>query len=245
MSININCDMGEGFGLYQMGDDEAIMPYVTEANIACGFHASDPGHMHKTVLLAKSYGVKIGAHFSLPDLQGFGRREMKVSREEIFDIVLYQVGALIAFLDINNLTLNHLKPHGALYGMAARQQEIAEAIADVAEHYQVSVFGLAGTLHEEVYKGRGLDFVPEFYADLEYDRDGHLVITRSHDVVNPSVAAARCLRAVMERKVATVEGADIDVQVSSVCVHSDTPNSVEVAKQVREVLSPYMPATTK
>ena len=127
MRVDINCDMGESFGLYRIGDDAGIMPYITQANVACGFHGSDPNHMRRTVALANKHGVKVGAHVSLPDLPGFGRREMKIDREEMTNIILYQIGALIAFLKLEGMALSHLKPHGALYGMAARQEHIAEA----------------------------------------------------------------------------------------------------------------------
>jgi UPF0271 protein len=233
----INCDMGEGFGLYPMGDDEAMMPHITVANVACGFHASDPVVMHRTVRLAKRFGVRVGAHPSLPDLQGFGRREMKVGREELRDILLYQIGALTAFLRAEGVMLNHLKPHGALYGMAARQDGTAHAIADAAEVFGVAVYGMAGTLHETVYAARGIGFVPEFYADLDYARDGTLIITREHKAVEPPAAAARCLRAIREGKVRSVDGNDVPVRVESICVHSDTPNAVNVAKAVRGALA--------
>ena len=128
MSIDMNCDMGESFGLYSFGNDAAIMPHITQANVACGFHGSDPNHMERTVALAKEYGVKVGAHVSLPDLQGFGRREMKIERDELRNIILYQVGALTAFLKKARTDLSHIKPHGALYGMATREEHIAEAV---------------------------------------------------------------------------------------------------------------------
>src|SRR5271156_29193 len=130
MRLTINCDMGEGFGLYRLGNDAALMPHIDLANIACGFHASDPSIMHETVRLAKKHNVKVGAHPSLPDMQGFGRRAMIISPAEVEDLVLYQVGALKAFLDTEGMALNHVKPHGALYGMAARDEKIASAIAD-------------------------------------------------------------------------------------------------------------------
>jgi len=240
MAVNINCDMGESFSLYKMGDDERLMPYITEANIACGFHGSDPNHMRATVELAKQHGVKIGAHFSLPDLPGFGRREMKIEREEMANIITYQVGALSAFLAMAGVKLNHLKPHGALYGMAARIEHIAQAVADVGEHYRVPVFGLSGTLHEEIYMARGLEFCPEFYADLDYDADGKLIITREHHEVGPADAAAKSVRAVVEGKTQTVDGNDVAVKASSICVHSDTPNAFEVAKAVHKSLQPYL-----
>src|SRR6516164_8113801 len=168
MGLIINCDMGESFGLYRMGDDERMMPHITVANVACGFHASDPVVMHRTVRLAKRFGVKVGAHPSLPDLQGFGRREMKLGREELRDILLYQIGALTAFLKAEGMALEHVKPHGALYGMAARNEDIAHAVCDAALVYGVPLYGMGGTVHETVYTARGLGFVREFYADLDY-----------------------------------------------------------------------------
>jgi UPF0271 protein len=234
---SINCDMGESFGLYRLGDDEGVMPFITEANVACGFHGSDPNHMRATVELAKIHGVKVGAHFSLPDLSGFGRREMKIERDELANIITYQVGALKAFLDIANMELNHLKPHGALYDMAARQAHIAHAVADAGTHFRVPVFGLSGTLHEEIYVERGLAFKSEFYADLDYDADGNVVITREHHEVDPDDAAARCIRAVKEGLTKTIDGIDIPVQAETVCIHSDTPNVVAIARAVHRALN--------
>ena len=240
MTVDINCDMGEGFGLYKMGDDEGLMPFITEANIACGFHASDPNHMRRTVELAKQYGVKIGAHFSLPDRAGFGRREMQMDRDELANIVIYQIGALSGFLAVAGVSLNHLKPHGALYSMAAREEHVAHAIADVGEHFRVPIFGLAGTLHEEIYTARGLEFRAEFFADLDYDDSGKLLITREHDAVPPSVAADRAIRAVTEGLASSIAGVDIIVRAETICVHSDTPNAVAIVRAVREALSPYI-----
>ena len=137
MAVAINCDMGESFGLYKMGDDDGIMPHITVANVACGFHASDPVVMHKTVRLAKQHEVKVGAHPSFPDLQGFGRREMRIPRAELSDILIYQIGALRAFLEAEGMPLNHIKPHGVLYGMAARQEEVAHAVCDAADVFGV------------------------------------------------------------------------------------------------------------
>jgi len=238
--LAINCDMGESFGLYKMGDDAGIMPYITIANIACGFHGSDPTVMHKTVRLAKANGVKVGAHPSLPDLQGFGRREMKMDPKELTDCLIYQVGALKAFLDAEGMPLNHIKPHGALYGMAARSEEIAGAICDAADVFGVALLGMAGTKHEEVYTKRGFRFIPEFYADLDYDKDGRLIITREHAAWDPTLAAARTLRAVAEKKVKTVAGNDIPMRAECICVHSDTPGAVDVAKAVKEAIKDYL-----
>ena len=238
--VMINCDMGEAFGLYKMGDDEGLMPQIDVANVACGFHGSDFNHMRETVRLAKRHGVKVGAHPSLPDLQGFGRREMKIGREELTNCLLYQIGALKAFLDAEGVALNHIKPHGALYGMAARMEDIAEAVADAADVYKVPLFGMKGTLHEKVYRRRGHTFVAEYYADLDYNAEGGLIITREHEAKDPTDAAARCLRALTEGKTRTVAGNDIAVGSDSICVHSDTPNAVAIAEAVREAVRPYL-----
>lgn len=240
MAVAMNCDMGESFGLYKMGDDEGMMPLISVANVACGFHGSDPNHMRATVRRAKAHNVKVGAHPSLPDLQGFGRREMKIGREELANIIIYQVGALTGFLEAEGLPLNHIKPHGSLYGMAARMEEIAEAVCDAADVFKVPLYGMKNTLHETVYTRRGHGFVAEFYADLGYDDDGGLIITREHEPVDPVEAAKRCLRAIEEGKTASVNGVDVEVGSDCICVHSDTPNAIEVAKAVREAVKPYL-----
>ena len=232
----INCDMGEAFGLYRMGDDEALMPLISVANVACGFHASDFNHMRKTVQLAKSHGVKVGAHPSLPDLQGFGRREMKMPREELANCLIYQVGALKGFLEAEGMALSHIKPHGSLYGMAAREEAVAHAIADAADVFKVPVMGMIGTCQETVYGARGHTLIAEFYADLEYNDNGSLIITREHHAVDPARTAVRCRRAIAEGKAESINGSDVAVRADSICVHSDTPNAVEVARAVRDAL---------
>jgi UPF0271 protein len=238
----INCDMGEAFGLYRMGDDENIMPLITVANVACGFHGSDFNHMRKTVQLAKRHGVRVGAHPSLPDLQGFGRREMKIGRDELANCIIYQVGALKGFLEAEGMALNHIKPHGALYGMAARLEETAHAVADAADIFRVPLMGMINTNHERIYTARGHDFIAEFYTDLEYRDDGSLIITREHAAVDPAEAASRSVRAIKEGKVKSVGGKDVAVRADAICVHSDTPNAVEIAKAVRDAVRPYLKA---
>jgi UPF0271 protein len=238
----INCDMGEAFGLYRMGDDEAIMPLITAANVACGFHASDFNHMRKTVRLAKRHGVKVGAHPSLPDLQGFGRREMKMSRDELANCIIYQVGALKGFLEAEGMPLNHIKPHGALYGMAARFEEVAHAVADAADVFKVPLMGMINTNHERVYTARGHTFIAEFYTDLDYADDGSLIITREHEAKDPQDAADRSVRAIREGKVKSVGAKDIAVRADAICVHSDTPNAVSIAKAVRDAVQPWLEA---
>src|SRR5436309_937769 len=238
----INCDMGESFGLYKMGDDDAIMPLISVANVACGFHASDFNHMRKTVQSAKKNGVKVGAHPSLPDLQGFGRREMKISREELANCIIYQVGALKGFLEAEGMRLHHIKPHGSLYGMAARMEHAAHAVADAADVFKVPLMGMINTLHEKIYGERGHRMIAEFYVDLDYGDDGALIITREHDAKDPTEAAAKAVRAIQEGKVRSVGGKDIAVRADTICVHSDTPNAVALAAAVRAAVKPYLDA---
>jgi UPF0271 protein len=238
----INCDMGEAFGLYKMGDDQGLMPHIDVANVACGFHGSDFNHMRTTVRLAKEYGVKVGAHPSLPDLQGFGRREMKIARDELANCLIYQIGALKGFLEAEKMTLNHIKPHGSLYGMAARMEDMAHAVCDVADIFKVPLFGMVNTLHEKIYKERGHTFIPEFYADLDYRDDGSLIITREHEAKDPDDAAAKCVRAIKEGKVRSVGGKDVTVGSATICIHSDTPNAVAIAEAVRKAVRPYLDA---
>jgi UPF0271 protein len=231
--LAINCDMGEGFGLYKMGDDEGLMPHISIANVACGFHASDPTVMACTVRLAKQHNVKVGAHPSLPDLQGFGRREMKMRPEELTNCIIYQVGALKGFLEREGMQLFHIKPHGSLYGMAARSREVAKAVADAAKVFNVPVMGMIGTLHERVYAA-------EYYADLDYDDEGMVIITREHHAFDPKRAAERALRAVREGVTVSVSGKDVQVRADCICVHSDTPNAIELARAVRTALVEYL-----
>lgn len=238
----INCDMGEAFGLYKMGDDQGLMPLIDVANVACGFHASDFNHMRSTVQLAKKHGVRVGAHPSLPDLQGFGRREMKIGREELANCIIYQVGALKGFLEAEGMALNHIKPHGSLYGMAARMEDMAHAVCDAADVFKVPLMGMINTFHEKVYTARGHKFIAEFYADLDYRDDGSLIITMEHDAVDPALAAAACVRAIEERKVRGVGGKDVAVRADAICVHSDTPNAVAIASAVREAVKPWLDA---
>jgi UPF0271 protein len=234
--MTINCDMGEGFGLYRMGNDAALMPHIDLANVACGFHASDPSIMRATVRLAKQHGVKVGAHPSLPDMQGFGRRAMAVTPAEVEDLVIYQVGALQAFLAAEGMALNHVKPHGALYGMAARDETIAGAIADAVRPFNVPILGMAFTAHETVYRAKGVEMIPEFYADLAYDGDGSLILSRVHDAVDPVQARERVLRVIRDGAVTTTAGRDIPVRARTVCVHSDTPAATAIAAELARAL---------
>ena len=240
MSVVINCDMGEAFSLYKCGDDEGIMPYITVANVACGFHAADPVVMRETVALAKKFNVQVGAHPSFPDLQGFGRREMKMNRGELSACIMYQVGALKAFLDAEGMPLNHIKPHGALYVAASRDEAVAHAVADAVEVFDVPVMGMPNTMHEKVYNERGLTFLAEYYTDLEYNDDGSLILTRIHDPVDPKRAAENCIQVLEEGKAPSASGKMIPMRADCICVHSDTPGAVELAKTVHRELESYL-----
>jgi UPF0271 protein len=235
-TVSLNCDMGEAFGIYDLGADEALMPHISLANVACGFHAGDPAVMRRTVRLARDHDVAVGAHPSYPDLQGFGRRAMAMDRDELAAALIYQAGALQAFLRDAGMELSHFKPHGALYGVAARDRTVAEAVADAALVFEVPVMGMAGTLHETVYSERGLEFWAEYYADLDYDDDGGLIITRTHVAYDPAVAAERVARVLRDGVAVSASGREIPMRADTVCVHSDTPGAGELAKAVAEVL---------
>ena len=237
MTVAVNCDMGEAFGIWSLGDDEALMPEISMANVACGFHGGDPLVMRRTVRLAKDNDVSVGAHPSYPDLQGFGRRAMALDPEELSAAILYQAGALRAFLDAEDMSLTHVKPHGALYGAAATDDATAHAIADAAVALGgIPVMGMAGTKHEQVYTARGLPFLAEYYADLEYADDGSLLITRQHVAYDPQQVRDRVARVLADGVAVSQSGKEIPMRADCVCVHSDTPGAVDVARAVREAI---------
>ncbi len=239
-TIDLNCDMGEGFGAWKMGDDALLLDYVTSANIACGFHAGDPGTIHRTVKLALDKGVAVGAHPSLPDLQGFGRRRMNVSAAEVYDMVLYQIGALAGFTTACGGKLAHVKPHGALYNMAAKDGKLAQAIARAVRDFDAGLvlFGLAGS--ELIHAGAqaGLKIANEVFADRSYQADGSLTPRAQPDAIIHDVDAAitRVRRMVDEGRVRSQQGGDIPVQPDTLCIHGDEPNAVEFAKRIRQAL---------
>jgi UPF0271 protein len=238
--ITINCDMGEAFGIYRLGDDEACMPFVTHANVACGFHASDPSVMWSTVRAAKKHRIKVGSHPGLPDREGFGRREMKMTRDEVAALVLYQTGALKAFADAEGVALSHIKAHGSLFGMAQRDEAIANGIADAALAFRLPVIAYSDCAMSQVFTRRGVEFSCEFYADLDYDDHGRQIITKHHHAVDPEAVAAKVLRAVTEGVTTSVGGKDVRVVADSICVHSDTPDAVAVAEAVHGALRAHL-----
>lgn len=237
-SISINADMGEGVGIHSFGHDEALLELVDTINLACGMHAGGPQQMSDTAALAVAAGVSIGAHPGLPDLAGFGRRTMDLTAREVRDLVLFQVGALTGFLSDAGSELHHIKPHGALYSMVARDERLMEAVCDVAELYGVAVLGLPGTTHERVAGRRGVPFVAEFYVDLDYADDGTLVIARRGADRDLDEVEERARRAIGSGTTGTTSGGVVDVRVDSLCVHSDLPNAPNVARRLRKILGP-------
>jgi len=238
MEIDINVDMGESFGMYSMGNDEAFMPYISTANVACGFHAGDPGVMKKTVAFAKKHGVQVGAHPGLPDLQGFGRREIKMTMEEIHDDLIYQIGALKAFVEAGDQRLHHVKPHGSLYGMMSRDKAVVRAVCQaIAEiDKDLYLYTMKKGVVKEVADEMGIRVIYEVYGDLDYDGEGNLVITRAHASHRPEDVAAKVMRMITQKKVTTTVNTDIDIEGSSICLHSDSPGALDLIKKVCEEL---------
>ncbi|KAF8128988.1 hypothetical protein EV363DRAFT_1169948 [Boletus edulis] len=249
LRATVNCDMGEGFSLYTIGDDESLMKTIHLANIACGFHASDFSVMNKTVVLAKVNNVLVGAHPSLPDLQGFGRREMAIEPDELACCFIYQVGALDGFLKRHGLPLNHIKPHGAVYGQTARNFDLARAVVGVAKVFNgsaaqpdrgVAFMGLAGTAHEQAAEELGVPFIAEWFADLDYSDEGRLLITKKHDPVPTGVVQQRVKNLLDLHVVTTVSGKLLpigpNVSEVSICCHSDTPGAIEIALVVKALV---------
>jgi len=236
--IDLNCDLGESFGIYRIGRDTDVMDWITSANIACGFHAGDPHVMHRTVQLALEKGVAIGAHPGLPDRQWFGRRWMELTPQEVFDLVVYQVGALAAFVRVCGGELQHVKPHGALFNVAAVNSEIARAVAEAVARVDdgLILFGLAGS--ELVRAGRqtGLRVAEEVFADRQYEPDGTLTPRTRPDAVihDPDRAVARVIRMIREGKVTAADGSDLAIRADTVCVHGDQPEAVAFVRRLRQ-----------
>ncbi len=238
--IDLNSDIGESFGNYMLGMDEEVLKYVTSANIACGWHAGDATVMDKTVLMAKSLNTSIGAHPGFPDLMGFGRREMKVGYEEAKNYIKYQIGALWAFARSHGVELQHVKPHGAFYNMAAKDSRMARAIAEAV--YEVDkgliLVGLAESEMIRTGKDIGLKVANEVFADRAYNPDGTLVSRNIIGAVihDKDTAINRVIRMVKEGKVTSVTGEDINIQADTICVHGDNPLAVLFVQEIRKAL---------
>ena len=237
VSVDLNCDLGESFGRYRLGEDAAMMPLISSANVACGFHAGDPDVMAATVGLAKQYGVALGAHPGYPDLQGFGRREMALSGDEITASILYQIGALSGFARAAGVPLAHVKPHGALYNRAAHDPIAAEAIAQAVKQFDPALIlvGLAGSELVAAGKAAGLVTANEGFPDRAYLPDGSLMPRRQHGAVitDPEAVAANALDLV--RKGIKISGESI--KIDTLCLHGDNLEAVANAQAVREVLA--------
>ena len=240
MVIDINCDMGESFGAYKIGEDEKIIPYISSANIACGYHAGDPLVMDRTVQLAKEHGVAVGAHPGFPDLSGYGRRFLETFPGEIRRYVLYQVGALSAFCRVNKVKLQHVKPHGALYNLAARDENTAREIIEAMRDYdpELILVALSGSCLAEMAGSAGLKVAREVFPDRAYLADGRLAPRRLPGSVIQEVEQVRerILRLITRGTVISIEGQEIELKADTLCLHGDTPGAWLLAKTIGETL---------
>jgi UPF0271 protein len=229
-TIDINMDMGESYGRWRLGDDEGAMPWITSANIACGFHAGDPSTMRASARLAIEHGVAIGAHVGFPDLLGFGRRAMAVTPEEVRDYTAYQRGALVAIVESEGGTLAHVKPHGALYSLCSSSAEHAAAVASASAGLPLLL------LSSEVAAAVGAQLVIEAFPDLEYEPSGALVIEPAKRPWDPGRVAERAVRVALHGRIDATDGSELEVDARTLCLHGDAPNAVEVARTVRDAL---------
>jgi UPF0271 protein len=234
--IDLNCDMGESFGTYQLGHDKEILQYVTSANIACGFHAGDPTTMRTTVKMALENNVAIGAHPGLQDLAGFGRRNMKISSQEAYDLVMYQIGALSGFIKAEGGKMQHVKPHGALYNMAANDYKLSLAIAEAVYNIdpELILFGLADSELIKAGKKIGLRCANEVFSDRTYQKDGTLT-PRSNQgalIQNQDEAVYQVIHMVKEKKVRSLQGSDVSINPETICIHGDGENALDFAKHL-------------
>ncbi len=238
--MDINCDIGESFGAYRFENDEEIVQYVTSVNIACGFHAGDPMVMQQTVRNAIKYKVKIGAHPGYPDLQGFGRRNMELSAKEIYAFVVYQIGALQAFVHVENGTLHHVKPHGALYNQSANDVVKAQAIIDAVYdcNPKLVLYCLSGSKMAKLAKAKGLVVYEEVFADRQYTDEGTLVnrSEQNASIHTQDEMLEHVKRLIEEKRVRTVSGNFIRIEAQTICIHGDGGQAVTFAKQVRSLV---------
>jgi len=248
MIIDLNCDMGESFGPWTIGADEQVMPHITSANIACGAHAGDPRVMRRTVRLAKAAGAAVGAHPGFADLQGFGRREMQVDPAELEDAVIAQIGALTAMARAEGVSLQHVKAHGALYNMAARDAVLAAALARAIRACDPSLimFGLPNSALLDAGRAAGLRVAAEGFADRSYEPDGSLTPRSRPGAVVHDVEAvvARALRMVRDGVVLTTDGRAVEMRVQTICVHGDTPGAADLAARIAAALAAEGAAVT-
>jgi UPF0271 protein len=238
LRININSDMGEGFGRWRLGPDEELIPLVPTVNIACGFHAGDPRIMHRVTAAAITAGADIGAHVALPDLRGFGRRPLDIAADDLLDDVLYQIGALDAFVRAEGGSMRHVKPHGSLYAMCGRNEHYARALLEAVSRYDRNLIVIVGQGWPERLAGEyGLTVRHEGYIDLDYQPDGFPRVEPAKRACDPDDVAQRAITLVKERKAKTLEGSWIEVDTPTLCLHGDMPNVLEVAVRLRERLA--------
>jgi UPF0271 protein len=239
-SIDLNCDLGESFGAWTMGDDAGVLAHVSSANIACGFHAGDPDTMRRTLELAVRAGVATGAHVSLPDLQGFGRREIRVSVDEAYAMTLYQIGAIAGFAKAAGTRLRHVKPHGALYAMAARETQFADAIAGAVRDFDATLIlvGLAGSELPRAGERAGLRVAHEAFADRGYESDGSLMKRGDTAAVieDIDVAVAQALGIALRSTVVARDGVNLALHADTPCVHGDRAGAALFAQRLRNAL---------
>lgn len=235
--VDLNCDMGESFGAYRIGADEDVFPYITSANVACGFHGGDPTVMRTTLARACERDVAIGAHPGFPDLIGFGRRNIDATADEVYDLVVYQIGALLGFANAAGMHMQHVKPHGALYNMAVAKPQLAAAIARAVRDVDrgLVLFGLPGSHLISEGESAGLRTASEAFADRNYMSDGTLVSRRRPDahIDDAGEALTRAIRMVREGTVTPVDGPPISIRVDTICIHGDGPHAAEFAQQLR------------
>lgn len=238
--VDLNCDMGESFGAYTIGADELVMPLITSANIACGFHGGDPLVMRRTVRLAREHGVSVGAHPGFRDLVGFGRRPMQCSPDEVYADVLYQVGALGAVCRAERVAMRHVKPHGALYNMACAEPGLARAVADAVADYDpgLTLFALPGSALQKAGEERGLRVACEVFADRAYNADGSLVARSKPGAVltDEEASTTQVRKMVLAGRVTAYTGEEIAVRADTVCVHGDNPHAIALIRRIRQAL---------
>ena len=237
-TVDLNSDLGESFGRYTIGNDDKIIPLISSANVACGYHAADPVVMGKTIAMAKEAGIRVGAHPGFPDLMGFGRRNMNVTPAEAKAYVLYQLGALDAFCRVNGVKMQHVKPHGALYNMAAKDYTLSTAICEAIKEFDSNliVLALSGGQLAKAAQDMGLRTAMEVFADRGYEEDGTLVDRHKEGamITDENEAIARVIRMVKEKKVTAVTGKDIPIQADSICVHGDGAKALAFVEKIRE-----------
>jgi len=238
--VDLNCDMGESFGTYKMGNDEEILDFVTSANIACGFHAGDPATMRKTVKLALNKGVGIGAHPGFQDLTGFGRRNLSITPQEAYEIVIYQIGALYGFVKAEGGVMQHVKPHGALFNMAATDSALSEAIAEAvyAVNPELVLFGLSGSEIVKAGNRIGLRTANEVFSDRTYQTDGTLTSRKDKNalITRTDSAIEQVVRMVKEGVVTSTDGTEVSIVADTVCIHGDGINALDFARRISETL---------